>query len=246
MPTDEEIRRELGVLQKDGEELLTLCKDLKNVTSFSAKYQAWYSRALKVGGLLGPDRLAEMIAYYRVDPKRKAVVQGTYVIQDYLNGVEPDTYLDGKPYFDIHGVVFIRLTNQLNIISSLETRIGTVLADVRGQLLAEIQDAELRVAGKLLSVSLRAAGALAGVVIEGHLQGVAANHSITIAKRNPTIADLNEPLRVAAVYDVPTWRRIQHLADIRNYCDHKKEREPTEPEVTDLITGASTIIKTVF
>jgi hypothetical protein len=219
---------------------------MKTLSVFSAKYQAWFSRALKLVDLLGRDRLDEFVGYYRADPRRKAVVQNNYVIQDYLNSVDPGTDYGGDLYFNIHGVVSIRLTNQINIIESLSSRIGMVLADVRGHLLADLQDAELRVATKLLSVSVRAGGALAGVVIEGHLQRVALNHSVLITKRNPTIADLNELLRAAGVYDTPTWRRIQYLADIRNYCDHKKEREPTEPEVRDLITGAASIIKTVF
>ncbi len=248
MPTDEEIRREVASLASDGASLLKLCQDSKDFTSFSMKYQSWYSRALKVGGLLGPDRLEEFIAYYRSDPKRKAVIESTYVIQDYLNGItaDMDTYNLSKPDFGVHEAVYTRLSNQLNIIVSLDTRISTVLSDVRGKLLADLQDEELRVAARLLSVSPRAAGALAGVVLEGHLQRVAVNHSITITKRNPTIADMNDPLRTAGVYDLPTWRRVQHLSDIRNYCDHKKEREPTEPEVDDLIAGASAIIKSVF
>ncbi len=36
------------------------------------------------------------------------------------------------------------------------------------------------------------------------------------------------------------------LADIRNVCDHKKEKEPTEQQVTDLIDGTNKVLKTVF
>lgn len=83
-------------------------------------------------------------------------------------------------------------------------------------------------------------------MLEGHLQRVAANHSVTISKTNPTINDLNDPLKNDGVYDIVTWRKIQHLADIRNYCDHKKDREPTEEEVKELIAGTDSIIKTIF
>ena len=111
---------------------------------------------------------------------------------------------------------------------------------------AELQDEELKTASQLVEISLRAAGAVAGVVLEGHLQRVATNHGVGISKRNPTIADLNDPLKADGVYDLPTWRKIQHLADIRNYCDHKKEREPKEDEVKELIAGTDAIIKTIF
>jgi len=86
----------------------------------------------------------------------------------------------------------------------------------------------------------------AGVVLEAHLQRVATNHSVSISKKDPTISDLNDPLKAASVYDTPTWRKIQHLADLRNLCDHKKSREPTETEVRDLIAGVASIVKTVF
>lgn len=95
-------------------------------------------------------------------------------------------------------------------------------------------------------MSIRGAGAVAGVVLEGHLQRVATNHQISISKKAPTISDLNDPLKSAGVYDIPTWRKVQHLADIRNLCDHKKEREPTKNEVEELISGVGAIVKTVY
>ena len=77
------------------------------------------------------------------------------------------------------------------------------------------------------------------MILEGHLQRVTENHNIAIRKKNPTIADLNDPLKNARVYDNPTWRKIQLLADIRNLCSHKKSREPTDDEVVDLISGVN-------
>ena len=147
---------------------------------------------------------------------------------------------------DTHSVARRRVLNQLQILKSLESRIDSILQDVKGHLMADIQDAELKVADQLRKVSLRAAGTLAGVVLEGHLQRVIQNHNITIRKKSPTIADLNDPLKSAGVYDNPTWRKIQLLADIRNLCSHKKEREPTDDEIVELITGVNTVIKSIF
>lgn len=45
---------------------------------------------------------------------------------------------------------------------------------------------------------------------------------------------------------MPTWRKIQHLGDIRNLCDHNKDREPKNEEVEELIAGVETVIKTVY
>jgi hypothetical protein len=57
--------------------------------------------------------------------------------------------------------------------------------------------------------------------------------------------DFNEALRSNGVIDVPQWRFVQHLADIRNLCDHGRKPEPTPEQVTDLLAGVKKIIKTV-
>jgi uncharacterized protein (UPF0332 family) len=92
----------------------------------------------------------------------------------------------------------------------------------------------------------RGAGAIAGVVLERHLKQVCKNHNITITKRNPTINDLNQLLKDNNIIEVPDWRFIQRLSDLRNLCDHDKEKEPTRGEVEELINGVEKIIKTVF
>lgn len=58
--------------------------------------------------------------------------------------------------------------------------------------------------------------------------------------------DYNQKLKDEAIIDVPTWRHICLLGDIRNLCDHDKKQEPTAEQVNDLIVGTDKIIKTVF
>jgi hypothetical protein len=93
---------------------------------------------------------------------------------------------------------------------------------------------------------LRGAGAVAGVVIERHLEQVRISHNVPCKKQHPTINDFNELLKNAKVVDVPTWRQIQRLGDIRNLCDHNKQREPTKDEVVELIDGTGKLCKTIF
>jgi hypothetical protein len=138
------------------------------------------------------------------------------------------------------------MVNQVQILASLSSRIDGVLANVEGHLLADIEDRELRAAAELSRSNLRAAGTLAGVVLERHLGRVVANRSIKIGKKDPAIGDLNEALKKDAAYELPTYRRIQFLADIRNLCCHNKGREPTADEVKELLSGVGGIVKTVF
>ncbi|HEY6729754.1 MAG TPA: hypothetical protein VI039_01885 [Solirubrobacterales bacterium] len=46
--------------------------------------------------------------------------------------------------------------------------------------------------------------------------------------------------------DVPRWREIQRLGDIRNLCGHAAEREPTAEEVEELIAGTEKVVTSIL
>jgi hypothetical protein len=69
---------------------------------------------------------------------------------------------------------------------------------------------------------------------------------VPVGKKNPTISDFNEALKTAAVIDLPQWRFIQHLADLRNICDHARTPDPTKAQIDDLLAGVKKVTKTVF
>ena len=246
MSAVDDIKKELRDLLDAKAELLELVGDKNAVIKFGTRYQQWYSRAYKLVQALAPERIEEFASYYLIDLKRKNTDVGNYVIQDYIKGIGARCDYLKNPQWDIHNLTGIRVINQMQIIESLSSRIESVLQDVTGHLYAELQDSELSAAAQLRKINLRAAGALAGVVLERHLQRVAANHQIRLRKKNPTIADINDPLKLAGIYDLPTWRRIQLLADIRNVCSHQKAEDPTIEQVNELIEGVNTIIKSVF
>jgi hypothetical protein len=112
---------------------------------------------------------------------------------------------------------------------------------------ADLFDSELEAASELAKRGFtRAAGAIAGVVLEKHLGQVCANRNIGMKKTNPTISDFNDALKKAEALETPDWRFIQHLGDIRNLCDHNKATEPSKDQVADLIQGVGKVLKTVF
>lgn len=249
MDKREELKQGLEQLVKEAIEIYRLAKEVETDTDlgkFGMEYQNWYTRALRVVEILSNDRLEEFVGYYKIDPKRKELYDRNYVIQDFIMSTGAATDFLGKPSWDTNAITAARFYNQLQILQSLETRIDSVLSDVQGSLLSELRDKELATAEELLKVNVRAAGSLAGVILENHLQKVMQNHHIPVSKKNPTVSDMNEPLKNNNIYDIPTWRKIQYLADIRNLCSHKKEREPTEGEVKELISGVNEIIKKVF
>lgn len=237
------IHKELGDLYDEGAKLATAFQNKKD-TQFHYDYQAWYTKAVKAVASLAPDRHAEFRGYYEIDPKRKSLGYGTYVIQDFLKNVVPSGY--GFDKFNSRNQVVQCFLNQLSILHSISSRVDSLLANIEGELYSELQDNEISVAKQLIKISPRSAGAIVGVVIEGHLQKVADTHAIKIAKKHPTISDLNDPLKAAGVTDTAGWRKISYLADLRNLCSHKKDAEPTKEQVEELISGAEWLTKNVF
>lgn len=244
MNTKETISKEIVDLYKQGLEIRTALEKNDQTNHFNYDYQEWYTKSLKVVKVLAPDRYPEFKSYYEINPKRKTLGYGTYVIQDYLKGVVPVSHRIQN--FNAIYQTAQNLYNQITILNSLSKRINSVLSNIDIELLSDIQDAELRTAKNLSEISLRAAGALTGVVIENHLQKLADKHNIKLRKQNPTISDLNDPLKRAGVFDTPTWRKIAYLTDIRNICSHKKDVEPTKEQIKDIIEGANWLVKNTF
>lgn len=238
----EEMREQMKN-QLDSEESVE--KIIKELPNFHKDCQKWYSESLAIIRQLIPDRIEDFKGLYEVPRARKEIKYGNYVIHDYLQGLRvTDSWGEVKvdataalPQFRI----------QRNIFESSEQRFKSSLFDIVSLAQADMLDDEISAARLLLKNKFtRASGAIAGVVLESHLKTICENHSIKLSKQNPTISVLNDHLRDGSVIDVARWRFIQHLGDIRNLCDHKKEIDPTVEQVQDLIDGVDKIIKTVF
>ena len=75
--------------------------------------------------ILAPDRYQEFKSYYEIDPKRKSLGYGTYVIQDFFKGVAPAAHR--YPNFDTRSQTVKNTFNQLTIVHALSERIDSVL-----------------------------------------------------------------------------------------------------------------------
>ena len=210
-------------------------------------YQRWYTESSVVIKQLLPDRLTEFERLYMVDGRQKKFDITTYTIQDWLNGIRSDLDSYGNKVFDDFGFMSMRFFNQLEILKSVEARFDSTLFDIKQFVQADLFDSELETARELANHGfLRAAGSIAGVVLEKHLGQVVDNHNIKTRKKDPTISDFNDLLKNGGILDVPPWRQIQRLGDIRNLCSHNKKREPTREEVEELIRGVEKYVKTLF
>lgn len=220
-------------------------KDINDLPNFEIEYQSWYSEAYACIKQLMPDRINDFSEYYSPSKARKDILSSNYTISDALKG----TTVTRGPYKDkVVGpdAAIPVMRQQVNIVSALKKRFDSSLFDIQALVQADLFDNELHAAEELNKKGFhRGAGAMAGVVLEGHLRTVCTQHKVT-APKNATLGKLNDSLKAADVLDVPTWRSIQHLIDIRNLCDHKTGKDPTKEQIIDLISGVRKITKTIF
>lgn len=209
--------------------------------NFGNEYQSWYSQALRLVEQLLPDRYNEFRALYK-DERRKALDIETFGVADYIGGYAPISFNRGTS--EDRALTCFR--QQVDIAKTAELRLDSFLTDLGRTVHSEILDSELTDAGSLLSDGyIRAAGVVAGVALESHLKKLIADHKVSFRKK-ALLSNMNDALKDAGVYDVPQWRRIQHLTDVRNLCGHKAEREPKKEEVEDLIKETAKTVKILF
>ncbi|PMZ85274.1 MULTISPECIES: hypothetical protein [unclassified Pseudomonas] len=215
----------------------------KSLRPFKICYNHWYSEALVVVKQLLPDRYADFVKFYERPKTRKSFDVETYRIEDACQDLSSTRY-GGNVIVDMSAAVPL-LQQQLAILESIEKRFESSLFDIKQLVQADLFDSELDVARELLKNKFaRAAGAVAGVVLEGHLKQVCDNHNLP--KKSGTIAVLNDALKAAGVIELSQSRHIQFLGDIRNKCGHKNPTDPTVDEVGELIAGVDKVIKTIF
>jgi hypothetical protein len=240
----DEILLELKAVEKAGWELVPTETRKVGPPGLQFAYEPWYTKALAAISQIVPERANDFREAYKRE-KRKEISAETYTISDYLRGISVSQ--GGKPLFDTSVVYMSLVARQISIVGAARELAPSVLRDVRTMLRGEILDRDLDGARELLKVGhLRPAGVICGVVLEAHMTSVLVRRGAKTKKTHPTLSDLNDALKACGVLDLPTFRLLQRLSDIRNYCVHAKEREPSKSEVEDLIAGACKVVKEVL
>lgn len=216
------------------------------------RYQRWYTESARVIERMTPERADEFRALY--DPVDGAVGVPSsileYGIRHYLSDAPIGEFCrfcsSSDLTVDLSSVVRQKLATQVAILEAARVPFESVLVDLRGSVQAKLFDSKLAACRHLHSNGyFRAAGAVAGVVLEAHLQSVCSKHELTYHRPRPTISDLLHYLRDHGLIDHAMQLEVQALADVRNLCDHNRDREPTDFEVEDLIDGVDRVIKAI-
>lgn len=187
-------------------------------------YQEWYSAGRVILARNQSDRLAEFDGVY-----------------SHVTTILRKRHLTQDEQFNLMDLI----DSQFDILAALPSHLRFAKYDIELEAYSVLMDDELVAAQHLASRGfLRPAGVLAGVILERHLKNLLRKHTPPIKfRKNAALASLNDWCK-DSIYDLVTWRKVQHLADVRNLCAHHKSRELTKDEITELIGGVSALLKT--
>jgi hypothetical protein len=236
MITQDTARKQLETLHQEGSVLAKAFAE-EEAGSFEVEYQRWYSRALPLMKALAPERYAEFQRFYSRDSKMSVHWSRDQVIQDYFLGVEGIE--------DTHEAAARCFKSQLALLKSVEDRLAWSSMDGTDQAERGLQLAMLETARDLIQVDERAAGAMAGTVLEVYLKKLAAKHKLSFRKHVPPIREIVEALKDAQVLDIATSSQAVWLAEINDRSRAEGEC-PTKLQVRDLIDGSRWLITNVF
>jgi hypothetical protein len=139
---------------------------LKTIPDFKSTYEAWYSESLALIRQLLPDRVGNFISMYEKPKSRKDILYSNYVIQDYMQGLTVGTHV--RPVAAVP-----QYRQQLSMLKAAIVRFNSSLFEIKQLVQADLFDSEIEVARELQKHKFfRAAGAIAGVILEKHLQQV--------------------------------------------------------------------------
>ena len=206
-------------------------------------YQRWYSNALVVIRQLLPNRLEYFVGLYDYKEKRKEILLSNCRIADMLRGAE----FPAVDRTTVKEHAFKLFKQQLIILTSAKESFDSSVFEIKQVIQADLLDSEIDAARRLnKNGSACAAGAIAGVVLEKHLNAVVGSHELKVSKNSPGINDYAQKLKDEGVIDFQTCRFIQRLGNLRDLCYDTKGPAIKKEDVEELIVGVDRIIKTVF
>ena len=232
-------------LKKYGEETQEKAKEaVKNIEFPKIAYHTWYDKACSIVRIFSPRRLEEFERFYTGDKTIKKVED----LNDITAGVThylQDIFFtqNGKKNYFFDTFV-LGVNAQRRILTSIFENIDNPLFNMESDIQYGIYESEMDIARELKEQGfLRAAGSIAGVVLEVHLKQVVINRNIPLDddKKN-MMSDYNNMLKRNGVYNKITSSLIKTCNDIRNKCVHPDKDDPTDGEISTIISTAERII----
>ncbi|MFC2172123.1 hypothetical protein ACFLU6_05765 [Acidobacteriota bacterium] len=210
----------------------TIPEQAKMPPDFVQEYHRWYASCLAMVERNMPSRKTEVTRQHDGGKGTDGKALADFFKRDYF------TFSDQQ-------IIARGLRHLQAVVGSVPDYVRTTLHDLELAVAQVYVSDQLSEARKLLAHShVRAAGAIAGVLVERHLKLLCDRQQppIKYPPKTATINRLNELLRNGGVYDVAQWRKVQWMGDVRNKCDHAEPTEPRKEDVGDLIEDVAKFI----
>lgn len=144
--------------------------------------------------------------------------------------------------------IYTILLQQKSILEGVKRRFTSSLFDIQHLAQADLFSDALDQARYLCTHKYyRAAGIVAGVVLEQHLKSICNTQGFTIKEKNPSISH----------YKITLWDENKYITAnqsddlikfgrLRNDCGHDRVEEPTKDDIQNLINGVDNIRNTIL
>ncbi len=207
-------------------------------------YHGWYAKAYKVIRIFAPERLEEFERFYTGDKTIKKIEDLNAITAGITHYLQGWIVTEDESKVSFYNTFESGLREQVNIIIAILKNLDNDLFNLESGIHYEIYQSEMDIARDLRKKKyFRAAGSIAGVVIEVHLKKVVDNRGVPLAdKAAPGMSAYNDALKKHDIYKTPTFSLIQMCSQIRNKCVHPKEEEPTSGEISSIISAAERIL----
>ncbi|MCA8834777.1 MAG: hypothetical protein K8953_06775 [Proteobacteria bacterium] len=244
MMDKKKIKDELEALRADGQNIYTasylkynknafnhhdeeteknLKESTKEINDPQRDYYIWYYKACKVLHILDSHKLKDFQDFY------------TNYTEDWIIDQTEDFFSSFEKGFRIQNYILL----------AVDKNFDSTFFNLERDIHYGIYESEIDIARELQEQGyFRAAGAIAGVVLEIHLKKVASNNGIKI-KDKATMSDYNNALKSAGVYSKILSSQIKTCTDIRNKCVHPDKDEPTPADISTIIHNAEIVIASV-
>lgn len=200
------------------------------------EYNSFYTRSSLIIEKILPNRINEFHQCYKLTSENKLAKYdiSTYLIRVQCISLSRDYELEAIKLFE----------RQLSILESAYDTLNTVVFNIENDIRQNIYVDELDSAEHLLDKGyIRAAGSIAGVVLENHLKTICKSVSSITLKGDETLYQYNANLK--SILGNILWGRIDAISRIRNLCDHAKEETPTKADVLLLINETRNLLKEI-
>lgn len=206
-------------------------------------YEKWYAMSLLFVQQYVPEKQNEFTSYYSVtrndELSIKELLQFKRRKEDYIRGSdlqETVASFKGEVLRDFIG----KFDRQRHILLTIPGIVKIKELSIRGIIFTTFIDREIDEAVYLFEKGHpRAAGAIAGVALEQHLRFLCDKYDLDYGKKD-TIEPLVQKLYKNEKIDRTQLTQIQHLASIRDKCDHPSEISASE--VKELIERVKKIL----